>query len=61
MTALSRAAADACGTAVVDSALKFHGLGLRVVNASVMPTLIGGNTNAPAVEKAADMIRRRSC
>ncbi len=47
--------------AVVDSELRVHGIdGLRVVDASVMPVIPGGNTHAPTVmvaERAADLIR----
>jgi len=46
--------------AVVDPRLRVHGMqGLRVVDASVMPTLVGGNTNQPATmigEKGAAML-----
>ena len=49
---------------MVDDELRVHGVaGLRVVDASVMPTIPGGHINAPTImiaEKAADMIRGRT-
>ncbi len=52
---------DTHGEAVVDSALRVHGIdALRVIDASIMPTITGGNTNAPTImiaERGADLIR----
>jgi choline dehydrogenase len=54
---------DTDEAAVVDSQLRVHGIdGLRVADASIMPIIPGGNTNAPTImiaEKAADLIRGR--
>jgi choline dehydrogenase len=47
--------------AVVDRELRVHGIeGLRVIDTSIMPTVVRGNTNAPTImigERAADLIR----
>ena len=58
-----RMGADGDAQAVVDAHLRVRGVdGLRVIDASVMPDLVGGNINAPVImiaERAADLIRGR--
>jgi choline dehydrogenase-like flavoprotein len=51
--------------AVVDARLRVHGLqGLRIIDSSIMPCIVGGNTMAPAImigEKGVDMVKQDWC
>lgn len=67
MTAMHPTSTCAMGVgpmSVVDGRLKVHGVdGLRIADASIMPTIVGGNTNAPAImiaEKSVDLILGRA-
>ena len=63
-TCTCKMGADSDPMAVVDPQLRVRGVeGLRICDSSVMPSLIGSNTNAPTImigEKAADLVRGRS-
>ena len=58
-----RMGSEADPMAVVDAALRVHGVSsLRVIDASIMPNVPAGNTNAPTImiaEKGADIVRGR--
>ena len=61
LSSTRRPSASSDPLAVVDAQLRVLGIaGLRVADASIMPTITGGNTNAPTImigEKAADLVR----
>ncbi|XP_045036542.1 glucose dehydrogenase [FAD, quinone]-like [Daphnia magna] len=63
MTGTCKMGPSTDATAVVDPQLRVHGIkGLRVVDCSIMPNVVSGNTNVPAImigEKASDMIKAK--